>query len=163
VNRLVYEASSANRYATFFYAQYDPATRQLAYVNAGHNPPLLLRKCKLHAGRGSSPSQQTGCNCRVDRLEAGGVVIGLIPEVHYEQESITLQPGDMLVAYTDGVSEAMNTSDEEWGEEQMLNVLSACDGIPTTEIVREVFAAADHFATGAPQFDDMTLVVARAV
>ncbi len=163
VNRLVYEASSANRYATFFYAQYDPATRQLTYVNAGHNPPLLLRKCTLHARPGSGGPGGDSCACRVERLESGGVVIGLIPEVHYDRGSTTLQPGDMLVAYTDGVSEAMNTADEEWGEQQMLQVLETCEGLPAPEVVKRTLAAADDFTKGAAQFDDMTLVVARAV
>lgn len=163
VNRLVYEASSANRYATFFYAQYDPASRQLTYVNAGHNPPVLLRKCRLHAQPGSGGHGGNGCECRVERLESGGVVIGLIPEVNYDQGSTTLEPGDMLFAYTDGVSEAMNTVDEEWGEKHMLETVETCNGLPAPEVIKRIFAAADEFAKGAPQFDDMTLVVARAV
>jgi len=89
-----------NRYATFFYAQYEPATRALAYVNAGHNPPMLLRN-----GNG---------NQEVLRLdEAGGVVVGLLPDFPYQQASVKLEPGDVLIGFTDGISEAMNTAEEE--------------------------------------------------
>ncbi|MGH9584470.1 MAG: PP2C family protein-serine/threonine phosphatase, partial [Bryobacteraceae bacterium] len=101
VNRLVYEASAANRYATFFFAVYDTASRELRYVNAGHNPPVLLR-----------PVGQTIAVCglpvsNVMRLEIGGPVIGLFPRLEYLQGSLTLAPGDVLLAYTDGISEAM--------------------------------------------------------
>ncbi|MBI4475417.1 MAG: serine/threonine-protein phosphatase [Acidobacteria bacterium] len=90
VNKLVYESSSSNRYATFFYAQYDALSRKLTYVNAGHNPPLLFRSRE------------------VTRLEMGGPVVGLLPSFAYSAETIALQPGDILVAFTDGISEAMN-------------------------------------------------------
>ncbi|HSM79709.1 MAG TPA: GAF domain-containing SpoIIE family protein phosphatase, partial [Bryobacteraceae bacterium] len=164
VNRLVFEASSANRYATFFYGQYDPVTRELSYVNAGHNPPVLLRKCNLHARLAGDGAPRSGdCECRMDRLEAGGMVVGLLSEASYQQGTIKMQAGDLLVAYTDGVSEAMNSADEEWSEERMLQALEPCDGLKAEAIIARVLKAADAFAAGAPQFDDMTLVVARAL
>jgi sigma-B regulation protein RsbU (phosphoserine phosphatase) len=159
VNQLVYEASSSNRYATFFYAQYHPNTRQLVYVNAGHNPPLLLRK--KQASRLASEGDAQGF--QVERLDTGGLVVGLLPEVSYQQGSITLQPGDTLLAYTDGVSEAMNPTGEEWGEEHMLQAAEACEGMNAQETIRHVVHAADEFSQGAPQHDDMTLVVVQAV
>lgn len=143
VNRLVYEASSANRYATLFFAVYDAATRELRYVNAGHNPPVLLR----------------GNN--VSRLETGGPVIGLLPSVPYVQGSAALARGDVLLAYTDGISEAMTSADEEWGEERMIADLESARSNDAAEIVSEIFHAADAFTAGAPQHDDMTLVVMK--
>jgi phosphoserine phosphatase RsbU/P len=162
INHLVYEASSSNRYATFFYAEYDPFKRELNYVNAGHNPPILLRRCGVHARTRKKPGDLP-CDCRVERLEASGTVVGLIDNMPYEQRRVVLAQGDMLVAYTDGVSEAMNPSDEEWGEDSMLKALEECWGKKADEIVNAVLADADAFAAGAPQFDDMTLVVVRAV
>ena len=159
VNQLVYEASSSNRYATFFYAQYHPNTRQLVYVNAGHNPPLLLRK--KQASRLASEGDAQGF--QIERLDTGGLVVGLLPEVPYQQGSITLQPGDTLFAYTDGVSEAMNPTGEEWGEGHMLQAAEACEGMNAQETIRHVLDAADEFSQGAPQHDDMTLVVVQAV
>src|SRR4051794_9216012 len=91
VSGLVYQASSANRYATLFYAQYDPASRRLSYVNAGHNPPLVLRSC---AGE-----------FQVFRLETGGPVIGLLRD-SYERGVFSHEAGDLLVLFTDGVSES---------------------------------------------------------
>jgi len=149
LNRLVYESSSANRYATFFYAQYDSKSRQLIYVNAGHNPPFVLRK--------------TAGDWLVTRLEAGGAVVGLLRDFPYQQGSFGLEPDDLLVAFTDGVSEAMNTTDQEWGEEQLIETAKVCHTLPTGEIITTIMAAADAFAAGAPQHDDMTLVVLRVM
>jgi phosphoserine phosphatase RsbU/P len=162
INHLVYEASSSNRYATFFYAEYDPLQRELNYVNAGHNPPMLLRRCEIHARNKKQPGDLP-CDCRVERLEASGTVVGLIDHMPYEQRRVMVAPGDMLVAYTDGVSEAMNLRDEEWGEDSMLKAIEKCCGTTADEIVNAVLTDADAFAAGAPQFDDMTLVVVRAI
>jgi phosphoserine phosphatase RsbU/P len=145
VNRLVYGASPVNRYATFFYCQYQAEKKTLTYVNAGHNAPMLLSK-----------SDRT---VSVQRLEAGGPPIGLLPMASYESGRVQMQPGDLLVLYTDGISEAMNLSEEEWGEDRMIKTLSQLDGKPAKTIVQEIFSAADDFAGTAPQHDDMTVLV----
>jgi phosphoserine phosphatase RsbU/P len=146
VNSLVYQASAANRYATLFYAQYDPASRRLSYVNAGHNPPVVLRNC--------------GGSYRVLRLETGGPVIGLLPH-RYQRGDFSHEAGDLVVLFTDGVSESMNVRYEEWGEERLIEVATMCHGLPAPEGMRRILAAAQAFAAGAPQHDDMTLVVLR--
>jgi phosphoserine phosphatase RsbU/P len=147
VNRLVYEVSSPERYATFFFAHYDAGSHVLTYVNAGHNPPILLGKC--------------GEGWQVKRLEVGGTVVGLLPQFTYNQDAVKLKAGDVLVAFTDGISEAMNGSDEEWGEEKMLETLKTCDGASAAETVACIMNAADEFTSGAKQYDDMTLVVMK--
>jgi sigma-B regulation protein RsbU (phosphoserine phosphatase) len=146
VNRIVYESSTSNRYATFFYAEYDPSTRILSYVNAGHNPPLVLRGAKQIP------------------LEATGTVIGLLPDAPYSRANIVLQPGDVLIAFTDGISEAMNAADEEWGEDNMVaavrTLLSEPDCSATSQQVLDcILKAADRFTAGAVQNDDMTLLI----
>jgi phosphoserine phosphatase RsbU/P len=143
VNRLVYDASPANRYATFFYSQFDPATRILTYSNGGHNPPILLRGAETLL------------------LETGGPVVGLFRPARYEQAEIQLHSGDLLLLYTDGVSEAENPAQEEWGEAALIDTARALDGRPPNEMIASLMAAADNFANGAPQHDDMTLVIAR--
>jgi sigma-B regulation protein RsbU (phosphoserine phosphatase) len=145
VNSLMYEVSSENRYATFFYAQYDPRSQQLTYVNAGHNAPLVLRK--------------SDSEWQVMRLDVGGAVVGLLQHTFYAQGSFTLEPGDLVFAFTDGISEAMNAQDEEWGEECLLEVAKTCGGLSAAESVSRIMAAAHAFTAGAPQHDDMTLVV----
>ena len=147
INRLVYEASASNRYATFFYGQYDPAQGKFDFVNAGHNSPMLL-----HQGDGG----------KVTRLEPGGTVVGLIENVEYQQGSVRITPGDLLVAFTDGISEAMNLEDEEWGEDRLLDSIRGCQTKTAQEMLETIFAAATQFAGAAPQHDDMTLVVLRA-
>jgi sigma-B regulation protein RsbU (phosphoserine phosphatase) len=146
INSLVCQASAANRYATLFYAEYDPATRRLIYVNAGHNPPIVLRN--------------SGGACQVLRLETGGSVIGLLPQ-QYQRGVFAHETGDMVVLFTDGVSESMNVRDEEWGEERLIELAKTCDGLPASEGMRRILTAAQAFAGGAPQHDDMTLVVLR--
>ncbi|HTU48779.1 MAG TPA: SpoIIE family protein phosphatase [Bryobacteraceae bacterium] len=146
INRLVYEASAENRYATFFYAQYDPATRILRYVNAGHNPPILCRN---------------GASGEILRLEEGGMVLGLFPEFAYRETQVPLQPGDVVVAFTDGISEAMNNSDEEFDEERLIHSILTCDSRSAADMITSILKRVDGFTAGAPQHDDMTLVVVR--
>ena len=150
VNAMLYDASAEDRYATLFYAQYDPATHRLSYVNAGHCPPILLRNAAK--------------NGAVERLDqAGGTVVGLIAECAYEQAEVFLRPGDLLVIYTDGFSEAMSPDLTEWGEKSLIESIAACNGLPAREVIVRIMRAADAFASGAPQSDDMTLVILRAV
>jgi sigma-B regulation protein RsbU (phosphoserine phosphatase) len=153
VNAMLYDASAEDRYATLFYAQYDPATHHLSYVNAGHCPPILLRSAANHAAK----------NGTVERLDqAGGTVVGLLPECAYEQAEVSLSPGDLLVIYTDGFSEAMSPNLEEWGEERLIQAITACNGLPARDSITKIMQAADAFASSAPQSDDMTLVILHA-
>lgn len=149
VNLLVYQASSENRYATFFYAQYEPATRLLTYVNAGHNAPMILRKI--------------GAEWQTIRLEEGGAVVGLLPNFPYTQATVQLEAGDLLLAFTDGISEAMNSADEEWGEDRLIETAKSCDGLSAADLLARLVKGADEFAAGAPQHDDMTLIVVRVL
>ena len=146
VNNLVYESSTTNRYATFFYAEYDPFTHLLTYVNAGHNPPYILR------------------GDRAIPLEITGTVVGLLPDAEYAQATIPMHPGDVLLAFTDGISEAMTRDEEEWGEERMVTcaqqLLAQPGGAVTArQLLNCILETADNFTSGAPQHDDMTLLV----
>ena len=156
INALVYEASTSNRYATFFYGRYAPATRTFTYVNAGHNPPFLLRPTGSIDGTAAF---------EVLRLEEGGAVVGMLPPmlIDYSYGEIELKPGDLLVGYTDGISEAMNPAEEEWGEEAMLEQLKVCYGRPAKDILAYIVERADEFASGAKQHDDMTMIVVKVV
>jgi len=143
VNVLVYEASASNRYATFFFAAYDPRARRLECVNAGHNPPVVLR------------------NGQVIRLEAGGPVVGLLPFAPYTEQALALEPGDLLLLYTDGISEAMTHDDEEWGEDRMIESARKVRNETAGEVLNAIFADADKFTAGAPQHDDMTMLILK--
>ena len=147
VNRLLYAASGSNRYATLFYAELDCASRTLHYVNGGHNAPALLRK-------------EDGA-WRVFRLADGGPAIGLLAGAVYREQILHLLPGDVLLAFTDGISEAMNASEDEWGEDRMIAEAQAHADLNAEELLQGLFRQADAFAAGAPQHDDMTLVILR--
>jgi len=149
INRLVYDSSASNRYATFFYGQYDPAAGRFDYVNAGHNAPLLFRSTQ---GR-----------WEVTHLDVGGTVVGLVESFPYQQGSVTIMPGDTLIAFTDGISEAMNHNDDEWGEAALIDSVERCDGLSAKDMLDRIFRDCDRFVAGAKQHDDMTLVVLRVL
>jgi phosphoserine phosphatase RsbU/P len=160
VNQALYEASSADRYATFFYAQFDSASRRLTYVNGGHCAPLLFRADTSAGAAGATAVERLGSKI-IERLDEGGPVIGLIPECAYLQAELTLAAGDLLVIFTDGISEAMSPALDEWGEERLIATVRATQDCDASEIVTRIMQAVDQFAAGAPQHDDMTLIVLR--
>lgn len=143
LNRILFDSSPMSRYATLFYARYETATRRLQYVNGGHNPPFLIRRGELL------------------RLEEGGPVVGLFGPAAYTEGEVFIEAGDVLVGFTDGVSEAMNAADEEWGEENLGALAKSLVDLPAREMIPVCLAAADAFAAGAPQHDDMTMIVVK--
>jgi len=134
------------RFTTAFLAELDPATRQLTYVNAGHNWPVLRR-----------------ASGEVERLETGGVPLGLLPNAHYEFGQVTLAPGDLLLVFTDGLVEAENGSEEQYEESRMLTTLNSYAGRTAAEVLKGLMTSADSFVGPAPQHDDITCLVLRAV
>ena len=144
MNGFLYRSTEASKYATFFYAQIEERGRRLRYVNAGHNPPYLIRR------------SQTGVE--VTELSIGGTVLGLFPEVHYEEADIDLCPGDLLVAFTDGVTEALNPGGEEFGEERLKDLLRRTVGAPE-EISSMLTDRMQEWIGGAEQHDDLTFVI----
>ncbi len=148
VNDLVYQSAPADRFVTLFYGVYDIATRTLEFVNAGHLPPVL---CRVRGGG------------RRQALTTGGVAIGLMPGAQYECGRVVLAPGDLLLACTDGVSEALNLDGEEWGDERLLATLDRTAHRSAREVVDAVLAAAAAFAGHALQHDDMTVAAVRVM
>jgi sigma-B regulation protein RsbU (phosphoserine phosphatase) len=142
LNQVVYESSTRNRFATLFYAQYDPAAHRLRYVNAGHNRPVVIR-----------------ADGQVERLALTGIAIGLKRRHQFSQREITLESGDWVIAFTDGISESMNPAFEEWGEEAMIQALLDLRHGPVEAMREGLLAAASDFAAGAVQHDDMTVVI----
>lgn len=147
MNRLVYDASASYRYATFFYGKYDVRSRKLTYVNAGHNAPVVWRSA--------------GGKDEIFRLNEGGTVLGLFPHAQYRQGCIQLESGDMVVAFTDGISEAMNAAQEEWNEDRLIETICKCRSLQSQDVIRHILGRVDAFTAGVPQHDDMTLVVMR--
>ena len=147
VNRLVYESSPTAFFASLFYAEYEPATRMLQYVNAGHNPPIILR-----------PQMES---CELFHLRAQAVPIGMFVDTQFAATKFQLAKDDILVAYTDGITEAANASGELWGLERLERLLRSCNRMAPNEIVERILAEVSEFANGEPQHDDVTLVVMK--
>jgi serine phosphatase RsbU (regulator of sigma subunit) len=144
VNRLFYENTSEESYATLFFADYDDVSGRLCYANCGHNPPILMR-----AGG------------KVERLAATTTVVGLFTEWECPIGEVVLESGDLLVIYTDGVTEAANADGEEFGEERLLEVVQAHRLVPVGALLKTISAEVQRFSYGE-QADDLTLVVVKS-
>jgi sigma-B regulation protein RsbU (phosphoserine phosphatase) len=185
VNNLLCNSTGLGSYVSFFYAQYDDRSRQLAYVNAGHNPPMLVRTRDAvrltKAARASSMSaairngavlyapeadalQTVPVEPRSDcvrRLATGGMVIGLFDDCTYEQEAIQMMSGDVLVAYTDGVTEAPNPEGQEFSESRLRQIVIESAHLTAEELSKKIIDSVRSWCAGSPQHDDITLVVIK--
>jgi sigma-B regulation protein RsbU (phosphoserine phosphatase) len=139
-------SQNGRRFTTAFLAEYDPPSRTLTYVNAGHDPPLVLRS-----------------SGKFETLEKGGLPLGVMASATYEGGIIQLECGDLLAAYTDGVLEAENAASQEYGEERFRAVLRANALAPPDHILSHVLFDIHRFAGAAPQHDDVTLLLLKVV
>lgn len=144
LNKSTCASCPSNRFITFFFCILDPATGQLRFANAGHNPPILVRA--------SGEAQM---------LDGGGPVLGILSIAPYGEMNLQMEPGDMLVLYSDGVTEAANPNYDEFGEDRLIEVLRRNRKERSEIIVEQVTRALSEFCAGAPQADDITLVVAK--
>jgi phosphoserine phosphatase RsbU/P len=144
LNQQIYLNSPPEKYATLFLSRYDANSRRLWYCNAGHLPPILL----------SSNGIQL--------LEATGMVIGLFPDVVYQAKSVELAPGTLLAIFTDGVTEALNKADEEFGDTQLQAALQQARSRSPEAVWEFVMSKVSEWQNDLPQFDDITLIVAKA-
>jgi phosphoserine phosphatase RsbU/P len=144
LNQQIYLSSPPEKYATLFLSRYDAASRRLWYCNAGHLPPILL----------SSNGIQL--------LEATGMVVGLFPDVVYQAKSVELAPGTLLAIFTDGVTEALNKADEEFGDAQLQAALQQSHARSPEAVWDFVMSKVGEWQSDLPQYDDITLIVAKA-
>ncbi len=206
MNKLVYASTGDASYVTFFYALFDEGTRRLHYINAGHNPPLLIKaqhpeqrlKTTGRGGTGrgmpgpvflngafaTKGSQLNGAAVleeavadrgfddlsRVDHKESGaeireltvgGSVLGVFEDYPYEQETIQMESGDLLVAYTDGLTEALSVDGVEFGETQLRETLVECAHLSAEEVRDVVLRKAREWCAGTAQHDDLTFVILK--
>jgi sigma-B regulation protein RsbU (phosphoserine phosphatase) len=174
MNRLLCESTGANNYATFFYALLDWRARRLTYVNAGHNPPILVRPGAradsqnlsdifgvVNGGLSQTKARVSPSEEMISLLTAGGPVIGLLENCVYQNCTIELRSGDVLVAYTDGLSEARNPEGEEFGEERLMRIVVDNADLPADEMREQIIASIRNWQRDAPQHDDMTMVIVK--
>jgi serine phosphatase RsbU (regulator of sigma subunit) len=143
VNQLFYENSTDSSYATLFFADYDDSSRRLRYVNCGHLPPLLLR-----------------ADGQLERLLATNTVLGLFEKWECAVAEVQLAAGDTLVLYTDGVTEAENAQEEQFGESRLIETMLAQRHLPILSLLETIVATVQKFSDGE-QADDITLVLAQ--
>jgi phosphoserine phosphatase RsbU/P len=143
LNAHLYRSTQSARYATLFLATYDPATRRLTYSNGGHLPPLVISK-----------------DGSVQKLEVGGAVVGLIDGLEYEEATVQLEPGDLFVAYTDGLTEPEKNG-EDFGEERLMEFVRARRDEPLTVLATNTLQVVKAWIGEHEQPDDMTVVLAR--
>jgi serine phosphatase RsbU (regulator of sigma subunit) len=134
------------RFTTAFLAEYDPASRALDYINAGHNNPILRRASGL-----------------VERLDIGGLPFGIQPELKYQSARVVLAPGDWLIIFTDGLVEAENARQEEYGEARLLTAIEAGRATEPSDMLNRLMAELDIFVGNTPQHDDVTCMLLKSV
>ncbi len=145
LNRIVTANCPGNRFITFFIGVLDPRTGEFTYCNAGHNPPLLMR-----AGGA------------VETLQGTGIVLGILPQAQYEERTCRLERDDMVVLFSDGVTEAARAADDEdFGEQRLGDTLAELRGHPAADVIEAVQRRVAEFTQGAPPADDITIVIAR--
>ena len=143
-NRRILMDTDVTMFVTLFYGVLDPRTGELTYCNAGHNPPYLVR-----AG-----------GTRVETLSRTGMALGAMPGVAWGERGVQLSPGDTLALYTDGVTDAQNETGAFFGQERLMRILQAEAGLPAEELQSSLLQAVQAFTGEAPQFDDITLIIA---
>lgn len=143
-NEIIDREAQSDLFVTVFYATWDAAAGTLTYANGGHNPPLLMR-----------------ANGATGMLAKPGIALGVLPDIALENGRVQLQPGDTLVLYTDGVTEAMNEDYDEFGVERLEQAVRATRGQPATAVLEYIRERVRDHAGGTPQFDDITLVVVQ--
>ena len=132
------------RFTTAFFAELDPATGAIVHLNAGHNAPILRRS-----------------SAGIERLETGGMPLGMFPDASFETATSTLAPGDCLVVFTDGVVEAINAKGEEFGEPNLVRAIDSASAASPAEMLRRLLADLDLFVGNIPQHDDMTCLLLK--
>jgi len=149
LNRLLCERASGERYASMFWCYHDPIAHTLSYVNAGHCPPLFTRK--------------SGSKVEISRLHVGGPVLGVLPNARYEQGTVQVSTGDLLLMYSDGLVEATNPHGEEYGEVRLRELLATLTEKSADEIRRVILASLAAFSGTRGLRDDLTIVVAQFI
>ena len=144
-NDLIVEDDRANMFVTLFYSVLDPKRKTLSYVNAGHNPPLMFRR----EGRD------------IILLEAKGIALGVMPNIELEEREISLREGDLVVLYTDGVTEAINDKEEQFGQQRLIQLIEEGSNLPAQELITRIQQGVAAFSAGQPQFDDITIMVLK--
>jgi sigma-B regulation protein RsbU (phosphoserine phosphatase) len=146
INNLIYKNTNYDKFITFFIGILDIKENNFQFVNAGHNPPIFFH--------------QDG---RYELLADGGLLLGMLPNMHYQKGIVSLRPGDWIVMFTDGVTEAQNVQAEDFDDERLLQVIRENKSESADVMKEKILAAVKEFCGEAPQSDDITLLIVKAL
>jgi len=140
-NEILFRNTAPTKFATLFYGILDNSKNELSYCNAGHNNPFLFSQDKYI------------------QLDKGGIVVGIMPAVLFEEETIPFNPGDLLIIFSDGITEAMNIAEEEFGENRLIDIINKNRNVDPSNLIEIIIKEVQNFSGGIAQMDDMTLVI----
>ncbi|MFQ5722627.1 MAG: PP2C family protein-serine/threonine phosphatase [Candidatus Aminicenantales bacterium] len=143
-NKLLFQSTDIQKFVTLFYGILDTRKDEFYYSNAGHNNPFLF-----------------SVDGNISRLSAGGIVLGFMEDYTFKEEVVYFNPGDVMVIYSDGITEAMNANDREFGEERLEALVSENLSISSSEIIKKIISTVQSFVGDTPQIDDITLVIIK--
>jgi sigma-B regulation protein RsbU (phosphoserine phosphatase) len=147
INSIVYQNTSADKFVTFFCGILDTENKTFQYINAGHNPPLLFRKDKTYT-----------------ELTEGGIILGFsIDEFTYKEDVVNLNSGDILVLYTDGITEAMSIEQHEFGENRLKSEILVHAADSAEKLLARIINSVQEHSLGIPQYDDLTLLILKVL
>ncbi|NQT79660.1 MAG: SpoIIE family protein phosphatase [Candidatus Aminicenantes bacterium] len=146
LNNFVHRSSSPNSFITFFYSELNNKTGEFKYINAGHNPPLVIDK-----------------KGKIQRLESCGLCLGMFPSTSYEASKVTLDVGDNAILFTDGITESRNKDNKEFDEERLIKLIQKHSKLSAKKLLEKINEEVDSFISGAERMDDMTIVIIQRV
>jgi sigma-B regulation protein RsbU (phosphoserine phosphatase) len=144
LNDFVHRDTASNKFITFFFGELDTDTGEFTFINAGHTPPVLLDK-----------------KGKVQRLASGGFCLGMFPSVQFEVQKLDLHKDDIVLLFTDGLTECRNSSNEELSEEGLIKIIKKHRKLNSSNLLEMIYEELDSFTTGTEQMDDMTLVIVK--
>ena len=146
LNNFVHRSSSPNSFITFFYSELNNKTGEFKYINAGHNPPLVIDK-----------------KGKIQRLESCGLCLGMFPSTSYEASKVTLDVGDKAILFTDGITESRNKDNKDFDEEGLIKLIQKHSKLSAKKLLEKINEEVDSFISGAERMDDMTIVIIQKV
>ncbi len=145
-NNLLFNSTDSNKYATLFYGVLNSMQNKITFCNAGHNEPILIDS-----------------HGEVTKLKEGGIVVGILPEVTFEEKTIDFPPDSILVVYSDGITEAMDSDEQEFGEERLIDLIKTNKDLSASDLIKLIIKTVNSHSGNAEQMDDMTLVIIKTV
>lgn len=144
-NNLLFKSTDTTKFITLFFGILDTEKNILTYCNAGHNEPIFLQ------------------NNKEGKLDKGGMILSILEDIEYEEENINFEIGSTLIVFTDGITEAMNEQEEEYGEERLYNLIESKSDLPSKQLAEEIMRDVRNFSSAIPQSDDITMTIIKRI